>query len=227
VEEVNVPKFDSTDLRSRARSRSLQYGITQRLLTKQVTAKSWAEFQDDEKELTAEDFENKEIATLSLNQSYDFEAESRKFDDVTLKFTATPLDRYSLTVSAAYDVYIWTFYRTTVNLNAKLRNNWNIGVRWNRTATLDQDTNDILKIQRSLRLNTQLTLFDRLNLTYSGQFNVENGKHIQDSFGLTYTAQCWDVAATYTEQLVDDEVDSFFSILLNLRNLGQLLDIEG
>jgi hypothetical protein len=114
-----------------------------------------------------------------------------------------------------------------VNFNAKLRNNWNIGVRWNRTATLDRDTDDILKIQRSLNLTTQLSLFDGLHLTYSGQFNVENGKHIKDSFGFTYTAQCWDVTATYTEQLVDDEVDNFFSFRLNLTNLGQLIDFEG
>jgi LPS-assembly protein len=229
VKEANVPKFDGTDLRYRARSRSLYYGITQRLLAEKVAEESWAEFLEGDKELTDKDvkIEKKEIARLSLNQSYDFEADRRKFDDVTLKFTANPLDRYSLTVDAAYDVYIWTFYRTTVNFNAKLRNNWNIGVRWNRTATLDRDTDDILKIQRSLNLTTQLSLFDGLHLTYSGQFNVENGKHIKDSFGLTYTAQCWDVTATYTEQLVDDEVDNFFSFRLNLTNLGQLIDFEG
>lgn len=229
VKKVDVPKFDGTDLQSRRRSRSLYYGITQRLLTKQVTAKDWTRFRDEEEDLAPEDLatEVKEVATLSLSQTYNFEADRRKFDDITLKFSTTPFDEYSLTINAAYDVYIRTFYRTSIDVQARLWKDWNIGVRWDRTASLDRDTDDITAIRRFLSMNTQLTLFESLKLSYSGQLNVENGKHIKDSFGLTYNAQCWDVTATYTEQFVNDEVDSFFSILLNLRNLGQLINIEG
>lgn len=239
IETVNVPKFDGIDWSSRNRSRTLQYGVTQRLLAKRVKADDWKRFHDDNDDIAFEelDTENKEIASLSLNQSYSFEADRRKFSDISLRFTTTPLEPYTVTVDSSYDVYIQSFVKTNVNVQAQLWNFWTVGVRWNRTATVKRETDDITAIHRSLNVDTQLILFEDssadpsektgLRLTYSGQFNVENGKHIKDSFGLTYSAQCWNVTASYAEQLISDTRDKSFRILLDLKNLGQLFDIRG
>ncbi len=229
VDEVNVPKFDGIDLQSRGRSRSLNYGITQRLLAKRITAADWTRFQDEVEDVTLEELNSdvQEIASLSLSQSYNFEAEDRKFSDIALKFTTTPLERYTLTINGTYDVYIESFVKTNVSLQAKFWNTWNVGVQWDRTAVVKTDTNDITAIRRFLSLNTQFTLFNSLSLTYQGQFNVENGKHINDAFGLTYNAQCWNIRGNYTQQLIDDEREDSFGIMLDLKNLGQLFDIKG
>lgn len=229
VDAVNVPKFDGTDLTSRNRSRSLSYGITQRLLAKRITAGDWERFQDDEDELLFEDLETEitELASLSLNQSYNFEADRRKFSDISMKFSARPLENSDVTVNAAFDVYVESFVRTNVNVQTTVFDHWNIGLQWDRTAVVKTDTDDITAIRRFLSLNTGLTLFDRLALTYRSQLNVENGKRLNDTFGLTYNAQCWNVRGTYAQQLIDDEREDSFNIMLELTNLGKLFDIKG
>ena len=229
VATVNVPKFDGIDFRSSARSRSLSYGITHRLLAKRVTAADWTRFQDEEEDVTLEELktEVQEIASLAINQSYNFEADRRKFSDISLKFSTTPLEAYTLTMNATYDVYVESFVKNNFSVQAKLWKIWNVGAQWDRTAVVKTDTDDITDIRRFLTLNTQLNLFDSLSLTYQGQMNVENGKRIKDAFGLTYDAQCWNVRGNYVQQLLNDERQDSFNIMLDFKNLGQLFDIKG
>ncbi len=229
VDEVNVPKFDGVDLQSRTRSRSLAYGITQRLLAKRVTETDWARFQDDDEDVTLEELptEVQEIASLSVTQSYNLEDVRRKFSDITLKFTTTPLEPYTLTMDATFDVYVESFVRNNFNVQAELWNFWNVGMQWDRTAVVNTDTDDITTIRRFLNLNTQMTLFSRLSLTYQGQMNLENKKRINDIFGLIYNAQCWNVRGNYMKQLIGDERQNSYNIMLEFKNLGELFDIKG
>jgi hypothetical protein len=52
-------------------------------------------------------------------------------------------------------------------------------------------------------------------------------QRIEDSIGLTYNAQCWNIIGSYTQQIVNDEWDKRFQVILELKHLGKLFDIKG
>jgi lipopolysaccharide assembly outer membrane protein LptD (OstA) len=233
---VNVPKFDDIDSTNKpegsARSRSMSYGITQRLIAKQVQEEAWKKFQDEEGDemLIIEDLdtENKEWAVWSITQSYNFEAERRHFSDITTKFTLKPIKNYTLSVTGRFDVYIKSFVDTNAEFKVdNLLNVLDASIRWRRHADVQTGTDDITAINRSLNLTTNLRLSDRIRLSYQGYFDVDTGKRNRDNIAFTYDAQCWNISATYWQHLLEDTDDHGFRILLELRHLGKLLDVKG
>lgn len=233
IDEDDYPKFDSIDrVGSANRSRYLNYGVTQRLLLKQVTKTDWDRFKNGEEELYADELatETKELASLSVTQSYDFEKEEDNFSDITASLNVTPFDNYKLTLYAIYNIYVDTFTQTTIDLNGSLWDRLDFSLQWRRSATLQTIDNEleVAQIYRYLDVETSIKLFhDRLGLSYRGRFNLEEHERIEDNVGLTYNAQCWNLTGNYVQQLVDDEMDKGFHILLELKHLGKLFDIKG
>lgn len=252
LKSLNVPKFDGIDIPGETqRSRSLNYGITQRLLAKQVEKDAWESFlNDNEEEVVAlEDLSTKvkELASFSIYQRYDFEDERRRFSDIEARLAAEPFENYRLSLNTRYDVYLKTFVRTDVDLRGQFGDFLDFGARWDRTATVVYDKNtkrdEITDVRRSLNVNASLTLFkdaglsfqrppniedpERITFTYRGRFNIEERERIEDSFTFTYDAQCWNVSASYSQQLIKDKRDKSFRVILELMHLGKLFDIKG
>lgn len=236
MDELDVPKFDEIDKPgSSARSRSLSYGITQRLIAKQVTESAWKKFLSDdddaEAEQTIEDLktENRELAVWSITQSYNFEAERRHFSDITTKLTLKPIRNYTLNVTGQFDVYIESFVDTDAELKVdNIFDALDVSLRWKRKAEVKTDTDDILEIDRSLNLKTGLKLFDgTIRLAYTGYFDVDKGKRESDTIEFTYNAQCWNITTRYWQHLLNDKYDHGFHIMLDLRHIGKLVDVKG
>lgn len=232
INEDEYPKFDGIDrIGSKKRSRNVSYGITQRLLMKQVTQNDWERFKKGEEELYIDELttETKELASFSVSQSYDFEKEEENFSAITTSLNVNPFDNYRLTVGATYNIYVDSFTQTNVTFTGKLWEKVDFNVNWRRNASLKRE-NDELKIERIYRyldISTSVNLSDRLGLSYRGRYNLEEHERIEDNLGLTYNAQCWNVTGSYVEQLVSNEIDRGFHILLELKHLGKLFDIEG
>lgn len=236
MDELNVPKFDEIDKpEGSAISRNLNYGITQRLIARQVTESAWKKYlsedDDAEAEQTIEELktENAELAVWSITQSYSFEAERRHFSDITTKLTLKPIRNYTLTVSGRFDVYIESFVDTDAELKVdNIFNALDVGLRWKRNAEVKSETDDITAINRSLNLKTGLKLFNNtIRLTYTGYFDVDNGKRESDDIEFNYNAQCWNISARYWQHLLDDTYDRGFQIMLDLRHIGKLVDVKG
>lgn len=229
IDEEDLPKFDGVDrIGSVNKSRSVSYGITQRLLSKQVKKSEWEKFLEDE-ELSVDELvtETKGLASLTLSQSYDFEKEEYNFSNIGLTLKTEPFEKYDFTLRTTYDVYVNTFVETNIDLQGKLWDFLNVGVKWRRNLSVNRDTDDITDVNQSLDINTQLTLFNRVGLSYRGRFNIEDNERMEDNVGFTYNAQCWNIIGNYTQQLVDDERDKRFHIILELKHLGKLFDIKG
>lgn len=232
IDEDEYPKFDSIDrVGNINRSRNVNYGVSQRLLLKRVTQTDWTRYKEGEEELYIDELatETKELASFNISQSYDFEKDKENFSDITTSLNVTPFDNYRLTVGATYNIYVDSFTQTNITFNGTVREIFDFNVNWRRSASLKRE-NDELKISqiyRYLDVSTSIMLFDRLELSYRGRFNLEEHERIEDNFGLTYTAQCWDLTGSYVEQLVNDETDRGFHILLELKHLGKLFEIEG
>ncbi len=230
INEEDLPKFDGTDrIGSQDQSMSMSYGTTQRLLAKRVTDADWTRFLDEEEDIEAEDLgtTTEEWASFSLSQSYNFEAEEYPFSNVNASLNTEPLPGYKLSVSASYDVYVNELTSTSIDLKGKLWNFFKFKLSWRHNQTVNRDTEEITSTSQFLDTNTRLILFNsRLSLTYRSRFNIEENERIEDNFGITYNAQCWNISGNYREQLVGDELDRSYNVLLELKHLGKLLDIK-
>ena len=231
VDNNNLPKFDSIDrIGSSNQSRYMSYGITQRLLTKRVKKNDWNDYQDDDSDLSADelDTETQELASLTISQSYDFEEEEYNFSNISATLKTEPYDDYDLTVRLAYDVYVNAFVTANIDLEGTLWDYLDFEVTWRRSLSVDRDNDDITDVNQFIDFETDFDLLnDRLSVSYSGRYNIEDHERVEDNFGLIYTAQCWDVKASYVQQLVSGERDTGFNILFELKHLGKLFEIKG
>ncbi|MBD3309190.1 LPS assembly protein LptD [candidate division KSB3 bacterium] len=236
IDEEEYPKFDGVDrVGSEDRSRTLSYGITQRLLTKRVKQRDWDKFHNDEEEeeeeepLTIEDLatETKELASLTINQSYNFERDEYNFSNINATLKTEPFDNYEFSLRTTYDIYVNAFVTTDIDLSGDLWDTLNFSARWRRNLSVDRDTDDITDVNQFLDIDTHLSLFNTVGLSYRGRFNIEENERIEDNIGLTYNAQCWNFTGTYTQQLIGDERDKAFHLLIELKHLGKLLDLRG
>jgi len=229
IDEEDLPKFDSIDrVGSKRRSRSIAYGITQRLLAKRVKESDWGKFLDDDEDVFADELstENKELASFSMSQSYNFEADEYNFSNINATLNTQPFNNYKLKLYTGYDVYMNTFVRTDIDLSGKLWNFLNFGVSWRRKLSVKRETDDITDVNQFLIVDTRLNLLGRVGVSYRGRFNVEDSERMEDNIRFTYNAQCWNVIGNYWQRLVGDNRDNGFRVTLELKHLGKLFDIK-
>ena len=211
----------------------MSYGITQRLSAKRVKESDWKKFLDEDEDVFVEDLstENKELASFSVRQSYNFEADKYNFGNINATLNTQPFDGYKLKLATEYDLYMNTFVKTNIDLRGKLWNSLNFTVSWRRKLSVKRETDDITDVDQSLNVSTGLNLFGRVGVTYWGRFNIEeNAEDINltaDNITVTYNAQCWNIVGSYWRQMVSDERDEGFRIMLDLTHIGELLDIKG
>ena len=231
IDESDLPKFDGVDrIGSEDPSQTLSYSLTQRLLTKRITVTDWDKFQRDEDDLLVIEelaTNTEEVASLVLSQSYNFEADDHNFSNISVTLNLRPVQDYKLTLQTGYNVYVSSFVSTDVDVAGKIWDAWDFDVRWRRSVSVDPSEDEITDVTQYLDVNTALSLFGRLKLTYRGRFDITENERIEDSVGATYNGQCWSIYGNVRQQLIDDERDTGFQILLELKHLGKLLDIEG
>lgn len=232
IDEGDLPKFDSIDrVGSEYKSRNMSYGITQRLLAKKVKEGDWKKFLDEDEDVFIDELstEIKELASLAISQYYDFEEEEYPFSNIGATLKMRPFNNYDFTLRTSYDVYVNEFVQTNIDLNGTLWSFLSFGLRWRRDITVDRKTDDITDVNQFLDVSTQFNLLEnKIGISYRGRFNVEDKERIEDSIGLTYNAQCWNVIGSYTQQKVgSDDVDKRYKIMLELKHLGKLFDIQG
>ena len=231
VDNNDLPKFDSIDQVGGSKpSRSMQYALTQRLLTKRVREKDWKKFQlDDEGDVFVDELKTKtkELASLILSQSYNFEREEYQFSNLNATLKINPLDDYNLTLRTAYDVYVNEFVSMRIDFSGKLTRFIDFNLLWRRSSSVDRDEGTSKETSQFLDIETSLTLSHRFRLDYQGRLNFKEGERIEDTLGLTYNGQCWNIYGNYTQQLLGDELDKGFRINLELKHIGKLLDITG
>ena len=231
IDESDLPKFDGTDrIGSEKQSRMLSYSLTQRLLIKRVKQKDWERFlHDEEGEIAQEDLatETAEMASFVLSQSYNLELDEHQFSDISATLNLEPWKDYDVKVTTTYNPYVSSFVSTMVDLEGEMWDAWEFDARWRRTATVDSEKEEITDVSQFIDMDTSLLLFERLKLSYRGRFDVTEGDRIEDNIGLIYNGQCWNFSTNFVQQLVDDERDTGFRILLELKHLGKLLDLRG
>ncbi len=225
MDEDDLPKFDGTDRIGSNKQRTIYYDITQRLLAKQVKKSEWERYLEDE-ELSIDELgtETKELASFKLSQSYNLETEEYKFSNIKVSLKTHLFENYDLGLESKFDPYMSTFVSTNIDFNGKLWNLLDFGIKWRRSSSVDRDTEEITDVNQFLDLNTSLSLFNKVNISYRGRFNVEEDKRIEDNIGLAYNAQCWNIIGHYTQQLIgdDDEREEIYHVTLGLKHLGQL-----
>ncbi|MCP4397989.1 MAG: LPS-assembly protein LptD [bacterium] len=231
VDNNDVPKFDSIDqIGGNKPGRRMQYALTQRLLTKRVREEEWEKFQfDDEGDIFVDELETetKELTSLILSQFYDFEREEYQFSNINATLKIDPLDDYNLTLRTVYDVYVTDLTSMSIDFEGKLTRFIDFDLSWRRSSSVDRDEGTSEETSQFLDIETSFTLSYRFRLDYRGRINFKEGERIEDSLGLTYNGQCWNIYGNYTQQLIDDEVDKGFHIYLELKHIGKLLDISG
>ena len=192
--------------------------------------KDWERFlHDEEGEIAQEDLatETAEIASFVLSQSYNLELDEHQFSDISATLNLEPWKDYDVKVTATYNPYVSSFVSTMVDLKGEMWDVWKFDARWRRTATIDSEKEEITDVSQFIDMDTSLLLFERLKLSYRGRFDVTEGDRIEDNIGLIYNGQCWNFSTNFVQQLVDDERDTGFRILLELKHLGKLLDLRG
>lgn len=229
IDEEDLPKFDSIDrVGSQSRSRSMSYGITQRLLAKRVTDSDWKKFLDEDEDVFAEDLstEIKDLASFSVSQSYNFEADEYNFSNIYATLDMQPFNGYKVRLQTEYDLYVNTFVKTNIDFRGVLWNSLSFSVSWRQSSSVNRDTNDIIDVDQFLTVSTGLNLFERLGLAYWTRLNIEDKESMEDNITITYNAQCWNVVGSYWRQMVSDEQDKGFRVTLELLHLGKLFDIK-
>ncbi len=231
VDNSDLPKFDSIDqLGSSDPRRTLQYSLTQTLLSKRIKEKDWKKFQlDDDGDLFLDDLDTETTtsASLTLNQSYNFEEETYPFSDLNAALKYYPQNNYAISLSTSYDVYVNDFKSITVDFEGQLSRFVDFDLRWRRKLRIDRDAGTSEEKSQFLDIETNVTVSHRFRIDYRGRLNFKEGKRIEDSVGLTYNGQCWNIYGIYTQQLIDDERDKSFRIYLELKHLGKIFDIKG
>ena len=119
------------------------------------------------------------------------------------------------------------FVTTNVDFEGEIWDAFEFDVRWRRNLRVDRETEEIKSVSQFLDLDTAITFFDRLRLSYRGRYNLEDSENVEDTFGITYNGQCWSILGNFTQQLIGDEHDRGFQILLELKHIGKLLDLKG
>lgn len=233
IDETDLPKFDGVDrVGSEQRSRNMSYGITQRLLLKRVAPNEWTQYLKDladEKDVAVEQLptEVKELVSLAVNQSYNFEVDKYNFSDITATLQATPFENYNLSLNATYDLYAKAVISTSVDFRGALWNFLNFNTTWRRQASVNRETGETTSTSQFLDVTTGMNFWGVVGLTYRTRFNVETKDRLEDNVGLTYNAQCWSLLGNFTQQLVSGEHDRGFNIILQLKHLGRLFEYGG
>jgi LPS-assembly protein len=92
--------------------------------------------------------------------------------------------------------------------------------RTTESLTLDPETSELTAHPSSESIYTDLTFRLTNSLLAFAEFerNIKENENIRSGLGFEYTAQCWSVGVSYTEEIDDQRI----AFMVNLYGLGQL-----
>ena len=231
VDKSDLPKFDSIDqVGSNVKTRNMTYGLSQRLLAKQVEERDWEKFLfDEEGEIYVDELSTvtNELLLFNVAQSYNLEKEKENFSDIDATLKITPFTDYDLTFRTAYDMYVNKFVATSVDMNGSIWDAFTYQLRWRRNLSIDREENLVTDTSEFIDGNLAITFFSRLQISYRGRFNLKENESLEDTVSLTYNGQCWNILGNFSQQLIGEDRERGYQILLELKNIGKLLDIKG
>lgn len=221
------PFFDSVD--RVAKKNLLTYSITNMLTSKSQKTK---------KNDASTDFDYRQFCRFRLEQSYNInEAKEDNPDHFTNQKTRerepfSPifgeldivLTRFLfLQTDAEWSPYENNFPSRNVAAGISDKRGDRLFVEYRRareSRMLDPQTAELLDQPSSESIYADLTirLTDRLLAFAEFEYNMKENENIRSGLGLEYTAQCWSVGVSYTEE-IDDQAIAF---MINLHGLGQL-----
>ncbi len=200
VSQNDLPVFDGVDRDNR---RSLfTYGIVSRLLAKAGPADGSPDAVKDPSTAAGPDHGIRELARLSLLQSYDTQREippvagkgaADHFSDVDLGLWVHPRDVLSLRAQATYDTSASDLSSTSIGFQLRDprygsdQTAKQLSTRSSIGGTYRFITRGLLQQVDS---NLQLRLSDTLGFLYSGRFDVQNSRFLENYFGLRLLSEC-------------------------------------
>ncbi len=199
VDQGNLPDF----VPKVAAKNSITYGLTNFLVVRERTKEGIAAYRD--------------YLRLKLSQTYDIreasrdlfpQEERRPLGDGMLEFDLTPAPLLSFSARNNYDVYQGRWRQANYDLALRDKRGDMLGVGYRFTRD----------IQEELNLSLKAVVNRDLDLTYLYRRNLQDGKDLEKTIGLTYRQQCWLVEFNYSVK----ERDATFMFTVSLYGLGKI-----
>ncbi|MDI6725797.1 MAG: LPS assembly protein LptD [Smithellaceae bacterium] len=198
VEQGNLPDF----VPQVAATNSITYALTNFLVARERNKEGVATYRD--------------YLRLKLSQTYDVreasrnmsaQEERRPLGDAILEFDLNPDPHLSFSARNNYDVYQGRWRQSNYDLALRDKRGDALGLGYRYTKD----------IQEELNLSLKAVVNKYLDLTYLYRRNLQDGKDLEKTIGLSYRKQCWMVEFNYSVK----ELDTLFMFNVSLYGLGK------
>ncbi|MDF1590765.1 MAG: LPS assembly protein LptD [Desulfobacterales bacterium] len=209
VDQDQFPSYDSID--QIAEKNLLTYSLTNLFTSRSKKTIDQTQTDLEKQDSVPSPYLYHQFSRLKLQQSYDInkanDHEPEPFSPISGEFDWVLSKYFSLQADAS-----WTQYRSEF-------------LTHNIATSFSDSRGDRLFVEHRYAQGQSETIYTdlRVNLThgfsaYSDyERNILDGKKIQSSLGVIYTAQCWSLNVRYTDQ----EADRKFEFIISLRGLGE------
>ena len=173
VAKDKLPQWDGID--TLARRNAFTYSLTNRLLAKTIAG-------PDERPVKWE------LARFLVSHTFDADASTRPFSDITGDLIIDPNRYFRFRADAAYSVYAGNALRSVnSDIGLQLQDiTATIGTRWNKSANIS-----FVRGEAGARLSRYLALRG------SSDCDAEKGVFVENRVGADLHFQCWALALTY------------------------------
>jgi LPS-assembly protein len=216
-EQRRVYRFDEIDSFSTSRTGSVE--LVNRVLAKPSDPTRGGAF---------------EILSFSLAQNFSFVDEqplqrssdgsrTSRESPIVASLRVSPSRTFDLQARAVWSTLFAELASTSLSVRAK-GERAGLDVTWytNYNPELGRETSDQTRFGFNLDV-----IKDRLRLSGQVNYDLLTSEVQQQRYFLRYTSQCWDVLLEGREQTTSRFVTRDYRFLLNLKNVGSFLDVNG
>jgi len=216
-DQGRVPRFDEIDSFSAAEVGGVS--LVNRVLAKPTDESRGGAF---------------EMLSFELTQAYSFRDDqplerSRDGQKTSLRgplfatLRVSPSQNFDLQARATWSNLFASLSSSSLSMRAKA-SRASADVTWytNYNAELGTKTSDQARFGFTLDL-----VRDRLSLSGQVNYDIQNSEVLQQQYFLRYSSQCWSVLLEGREQVTSTYKTRDFRFLLNLKNVGTFLDVNG
>lgn len=176
----------------------------------------------------------REILSLTIFQDHSFDedrplqrsrdgSETKSLGPLSALLLYNPSRSTNVRVDLAYDTLFGGLESTSVSSSVRFRDRDRIGLRWTTRRDVELDATQAHQV----RLSTSVGLGQRWTWTGEINYDVERSLKQLQRYFLDFKARCFGLTFEAGDYRIGNRRDVQYRFLLNLKNVGTFLDING
>ena len=176
----------------------------------------------------------REILSLTIFQDHSFDedrplqrssdrTETKSLGPLSALFLYNPSRSTNVRVDLAYNTLFGGLQSTSVSSSVRFRDRDRIGLRWTTRRDVELDSTQAHQV----RLSTSVGFGQRWTWTGEINYDVERSLKQLQRYFLDFKARCFGLTFEAGDYRIGNRRDVQYRFLLNLKNVGTFLDING